>query len=403
MVTNSDYSITTILPTISVAINGERKRYIDIFETYEGDLTNDIFTGKLPYYLINAKTKLEDGTTINNYGAHAVNIVGYNDKGFIFKNSWGTDLGDNGYGYISFAAHKLMSREGLFFANIDVLYPEKISDLRENAIINLKTSLFFDENSKPNFYLTLEQPLESFAIKQAEFIIYNQQNKEISRKTITFKDDTEKLLGFAPFEKNLMPPDFLLHKDHLNINVNITGENGLLVKRYYRAIKTGAGIYNSRDIENPHTVNLPDGANTSFKELFVFEDGNMGFEVSATDFHRALQNSKVDFTADKKLVYHNVFYKGQPFNYAAYKFNYDQSPKLVEVELVFNSDNDAKTYFKQHYTPEKFKKFNAVLERPLQTTMYLNQEVYPKQAQVWYWKNKIFLIARLQNSKWSKS
>lgn len=29
---------------------------------------------------------------------HAVSVVGYNKKGFIFKNSWGTQWGDNGYG-----------------------------------------------------------------------------------------------------------------------------------------------------------------------------------------------------------------------------------------------------------------------------------------------------------------
>jgi hypothetical protein len=389
------------IPTISVDINGEQKRYIDIYKTYEGDLTRDIFTGKLPYYLINTKTKLEDGTTRNNYGAHAVNIVGYNDNGFIFKNSWGTDWGDNGYGYISFAAHKLMSREGLFFGNIDMLYPEKITELHENALINLKTSLFFDENTKPNFYLTLEQPIESYAIKEAQFIIYSQQNKELSRETLTFHDDEEKLLGFAPFKNTLMPPDLLFNKDHLHVNVVITGENDLVIKRYYRAITTGAGIYSSRDIEKSHTINFSDTEKVSFKELFVFENEQLGFEVNALDFHQALQNSKVDFTADKKLVTHNVFYKGKPFKYATYKFNYDDVPKLVEVELVFNNDEDAKTYFKKYYTQQKFEKYNASLNRPFQSTMYLNQETYPRQAQVWYYKNKIFMMARLKNSKWS--
>ena len=31
------------------------------------------------------------------YGYHAISIVGYNKDGFIIRNSWGTDFGNNGY------------------------------------------------------------------------------------------------------------------------------------------------------------------------------------------------------------------------------------------------------------------------------------------------------------------
>lgn len=30
-------------------------------------------------------------------GGHAVTVVGYNKKGFILRNSWGSNWGDNGY------------------------------------------------------------------------------------------------------------------------------------------------------------------------------------------------------------------------------------------------------------------------------------------------------------------
>lgn len=33
-------------------------------------------------------------------GGHAVLLVGYTKRHFIFRNSWGTDWGDNGYGYL---------------------------------------------------------------------------------------------------------------------------------------------------------------------------------------------------------------------------------------------------------------------------------------------------------------
>jgi hypothetical protein len=390
------------IPTISVDINGERKRYIDIFTSYEGDLTDDIFTGKLPYYLIDSNENMSDDSKINNYGDLAVNIVGYNEKGFIFKNSWGTNWGDKGYGYISYAAHKLMSREGLFFGNIEVLYPENEIPLQEDAVMDLKTTLYYNENAMPNFYVTLAQPATSYNLKKAEFIIYDSQNKELVRDSITFKDDTEKLLGFAPFKDKVIPAEYLKNNGYLNINATITGSNDQVINRYYRAVTLGAGLYYSRDVINAHIIEPPVMDGATFNEMLVFENNNMGFNISTSDFYRALQNSKVDFAANSTFTHCNVFYKDQPFKYAAFKFNYDDVPKLVEVELVFNSEKEAKSYFTEHYSPEKFEKYNAVLEKPMQTTMYLNQETYPRQAQVWYSKNKVFIIAKLKNSKWNK-
>lgn len=48
-------------------------------------------------------------------GGHAVSIVGYNATGFLIKNSWGTDWGDGGYGWVSFELHKLLCDELLYF------------------------------------------------------------------------------------------------------------------------------------------------------------------------------------------------------------------------------------------------------------------------------------------------
>lgn len=42
-------------------------------------------------------------------GGHAVTVIGYNKKGFILRNSWGADWGDNGYTiypYYDWRAHK---------------------------------------------------------------------------------------------------------------------------------------------------------------------------------------------------------------------------------------------------------------------------------------------------------
>jgi hypothetical protein len=45
------------------------------------------------------------------WGGHALLLVGYDEHGFIFKNSWGTDWGDQGYAYMSYDFHRLFGQE----------------------------------------------------------------------------------------------------------------------------------------------------------------------------------------------------------------------------------------------------------------------------------------------------
>ena len=66
--------------------------------------------------------KITEGTLSANYSdmkyycdrGHAVTIVGYDDSGFLIKNSWGKDnFGEGGYGWISFDYHRLFADEAL--------------------------------------------------------------------------------------------------------------------------------------------------------------------------------------------------------------------------------------------------------------------------------------------------
>ena len=47
------------------------------------------------------------------YGGHAVLLVGYDERGFIAKNSWGTDWGDGGYFRVAWDYHRLYAINGL--------------------------------------------------------------------------------------------------------------------------------------------------------------------------------------------------------------------------------------------------------------------------------------------------
>lgn len=57
------------------------------------------------------------------YGGHAVTIVGYNDHGFIIKNSWGVDWADKGYAIVNYDFHRLYVIQGLLIQKADIRIP----------------------------------------------------------------------------------------------------------------------------------------------------------------------------------------------------------------------------------------------------------------------------------------
>ncbi len=54
-------------------------------------------------------------------GGHAIALVGYNDKTkeYKFKNSWGANWGDNGYGYLPYKEMKKTLMDAICFVDID--------------------------------------------------------------------------------------------------------------------------------------------------------------------------------------------------------------------------------------------------------------------------------------------
>ncbi|MCB1306923.1 MAG: hypothetical protein KDK30_02025 [Leptospiraceae bacterium] len=73
------------------------------------------------------------------YGGHAITLVGYDDDrrvpgeepgAFLFMNSWGTDWGDDGYGWISYRAFKRLARV--------VLVPEQPVDMARQSLAVLE-------------------------------------------------------------------------------------------------------------------------------------------------------------------------------------------------------------------------------------------------------------------------
>lgn len=73
--------------------------------------------------------EMSNGTLLAEYsdmnykcdGGHAVAIVGYDEDGFLIKNSWGTELfGEEGYGWVSFDYHRIFASEALILFNGEI-------------------------------------------------------------------------------------------------------------------------------------------------------------------------------------------------------------------------------------------------------------------------------------------
>ena len=58
------------------------------------------------------------------YGGHAVTIVGYDERGFLVKNSWGTTWGDDGYCTVLFDYHALFATRALLIDDVYIRTPE---------------------------------------------------------------------------------------------------------------------------------------------------------------------------------------------------------------------------------------------------------------------------------------
>ncbi|WP_428224771.1 C1 family peptidase [Flavobacterium sp.] len=60
----------------------------------------------------------QNDPTPNMYGKHAVTIIGYDNEGFIIKNSWGNQWRFNGYERVSFDYHELFAIEALIIKSV---------------------------------------------------------------------------------------------------------------------------------------------------------------------------------------------------------------------------------------------------------------------------------------------
>ena len=84
---------------------GVQLSYAKALEKYP-DVAARFRKGLIDAYYVDTSYRINNG--------HAIAIVGYDESGFLIKNSWGTDSwGDKGYGWVSFEYHKIYATEVL--------------------------------------------------------------------------------------------------------------------------------------------------------------------------------------------------------------------------------------------------------------------------------------------------
>ena len=78
-----------------------------------------LFNEKLAQQIVNGEIEAKYSQLEYRHDeGHAVAIVGYSSKGFLIKNSWGTDWADGGYAWISFDYHMIFCDEALVIRSI---------------------------------------------------------------------------------------------------------------------------------------------------------------------------------------------------------------------------------------------------------------------------------------------
>ncbi len=242
---SGDYR-SPLMPYFSVNYKGERIHYSEAIQHYPGNLAEDMASQKVPYYYIDEYSiDKNTGLKVPNYGGHVVAIVGYNDFGFIFKNSWGSDWGDNGYGYISYDAHRLMANEALLFSKPMVYRPQQKIRIHNALDIRLKTTVF-NKNHKPeySFSLTTANSNESIEVKKATYRIYYPYSNQLINETSTYQTGRDLLTMSAfPFKNTLMPPGFLFKEKPVKVEVALIDVYGNQIVKTYPAVFFGNDEY----------------------------------------------------------------------------------------------------------------------------------------------------------------
>lgn len=256
----SDYS-TAIEPKVNVELNGSVYTLKQAQRLYNGDLIRDALDEKVPAYFDDVyRIDPETGDSISNYGGHVVTVVGYDAEGFIIKNSWGTDWGQNGYGRVSYDMHRILVNEMMAIKKATLYQAPNQVPLSANIDIRLKSSLS-SVNNKNAYQISLFVPdrLADAQYATVTYKVYDSEGNLLTEKytlgntSINRKSFNNTSSAVAPFSDTLPPPDVLFRKGEMTIVATLSDGASEITKTFrgvtystdeYKASAIPFSIYN---------------------------------------------------------------------------------------------------------------------------------------------------------------
>ncbi len=217
-----------------VEILGNKYKYETAKQIYGSTLMDDILTGKVDAYYYEPKNE-------KSYGGHMVTIVGYNDNGFIFKNSWGEDWGEDGFGFISYDAHKWMINETLVFKSATFNKPELKKNVALNSNFLLKVSLSNTQVMDYQVSIYNTDLIHDPMLHRVEYRVYDKNNRLIDsvKKMSPLIGGYDNSFTATIFEGEKLPPWGAVGLvDHIRVEVDIypTGINESKQTYYFNKV-----------------------------------------------------------------------------------------------------------------------------------------------------------------------
>lgn len=150
--------------------------------------------GELNLILKNPNIKMNEG--------HAVAIVGYDETGFLIKNSWGESWGDKGYGWVSFDYHRLfadeiLSMNSILFNKANIAKPEGSIDVKKLYLKSLPYEDPISGEKGIQISVVYHGAKEMPNLKMFEVKAFDQDNRPIGEWTQFFCNSGTKSKGYA--------------------------------------------------------------------------------------------------------------------------------------------------------------------------------------------------------------
>lgn len=164
----------------------------------------------------------KDTNLIVNSG-HAVTIVGYDNDGFLIKNSWGTEWGDKGYGWVSFEYHKLFAGEALYLNYPEVAVAESKTEQIDKNAYHVKSLPYYFKKVDP---VTMKRIPKSIAGRGINIsMVYAKRTAKPKKIEYTFYDKNGKVIETGSSQ----PGGIFDNKDAGYNNIFLSTNNALTI------------------------------------------------------------------------------------------------------------------------------------------------------------------------------